>query len=597
MQVRFIEKTHQYLSDKGELTSVSSFVKGFEQKKDWAAIAKKKAANLKKYQGIIKSVDEILAEWERKRNLGSYAGTILHEIKEKETLAKYSNVKHFGFKGEGEYKESFDLSLLEDGYIYPELMCYDFDNMICGQSDEVEIKNKQIIIRDFKGLCLETDIPTINGLKQMKDIQVGDIIYDGEGNPTTVQHVSDIHYNDCFKITFDTNETVICDHEHKWEIDSYNYNKRKFFTETVTTEVLFNKIQNKENIKIKCIDIKSSKKDLPIDPYVLGIWLGDGNSHVNRITCANDKVYKEIEKRGYKLGQDVSRGGSGIASEKTILNIRDKFIQLNLFKNKHIPEIYFNSSFEQRLDLLRGYLDSDGSLNIARKRCQMSTTNYRQAADIQRLVSSLGYKATIMGIPVVGFGLKKRGFSVCFTMKDINPFLNKIENYFDVVNKDNHLGRSKRSEVFSRYRIIKKMERVKTVPTKCISVDSPLSTYLCTKNYIKTHNTDKSIDFKAYATEWTEPEYLLPPVNHLQNCNGNIYALKMSLYMYMVWKQCKGRYKPGKIILRWCPIERDEDGIPILYDGVPKILKEEDIELPYLKKEVIKMLQHDSKNI
>ena len=67
--------------------------------------------------------------------------------------------------------------------------------------------------------------------------------------------------------------------------------------------------------------------------------------------------------------------------------------------------------------------------------------------------------------------------------------------------------------------------------------------------------------------------------------------------MYMVWKQCKGKYKPGKIILKWCPIERDEDGIPILYDGVPRIIKEEDIELPYMKKEVIKMLQHGSKNI
>jgi len=259
MQVRFLEHTHQYLSDKGELCSVSSFVKKFEQKKDWAAIAKKKSNNLKKYQGIIKSVDEILAEWDRKRNLGSAAGTILHEIKERETLAKYSNVKHSGFKGEGEYKESFDLALLEDGYIYPELMCYDFDNMICGQSDEVEIINKTINVYDYK--------------------------------------------------------------------------------------------------------------------------------------------------------------------------------------------------------------------------------------------------------------------------------------------------------------------------------------------------SDKSIDFKAYSTEWTEPEYLLPPLQHLQNCNGNIYALKMSLYMYMVWKQCKGKYQPGKIILKWCPIERDEEGIPILYDGVPRIIKEEDIELPYMKKEVIKMLQHGSKNI
>lgn len=111
------------------------------------------------------------------------------------------------------------------------------------------------------------------------------------------------------------------------------------------------------------------------------------------------------------------------------------------------------------------------------------------------------------------------------------------------------------------------------------------------KIHVYDYKTDKSIDFKAYSSEWVKPEKLLDPLSHLDNCNGNIYALKMSTYMYLLWKANKGKFKPGKIVLEWCPLERDEKGFPILYDGIPKKLKEEQIELPYLKKEVEAMLK------
>lgn len=110
------------------------------------------------------------------------------------------------------------------------------------------------------------------------------------------------------------------------------------------------------------------------------------------------------------------------------------------------------------------------------------------------------------------------------------------------------------------------------------------------------YKSDKEIKFKAFTSEYTKPEKLLAPLEHVDSCDGNVYNLKMSMYMYMVWKQCKGRYKPGKIILKWCPLERDADGIPILYDGKPRIMFEKNIEVPYRKKEVLKMLEYAAKN-
>ena len=50
----------------------------------------------------------------------------------------------------------------------------------------------------------------------METIEEGDIVFDKDGNLTTVEHVSEVHNNPCFKITFDNNDTIICDQEHKW---------------------------------------------------------------------------------------------------------------------------------------------------------------------------------------------------------------------------------------------------------------------------------------------------------------------------------------------------------------------------------------------
>ena len=97
--------------------------------------------------------------------------------------------------------------------------------------------------------------------------------------------------------------------------------------------------------------------------------------------------------------------------------------------------------------------------------------------------------------------------------------------------------------------------------------------------------TDKAINDRAYQAEWGDPEKLLPPVEHLDSCNKNIYSLKMSMYMYMLWKQNK-HLKIGDIILEWTPIERDVEGIPIFYKGKPKVIKRKPIKVPYLRKEV-----------
>lgn len=104
--------------------------------------------------------------------------------------------------------------------------------------------------------------------------------------------------------------------------------------------------------------------------------------------------------------------------------------------------------------------------------------------------------------------------------------------------------------------------------------------------HVLDYKTDKEIAFKGYSNQWKPSEKYLYPVSHLDVCNGNDYSLKMSMYMYMIWKQNK-HLKPGKIILEHKILKRDDEGIPVLEDGLPVILEEREIELPYRKSEVM----------
>ena len=211
-KVKFIEDTHQYLTEDGrELISVSAFTERFKPKVDWKAVAKKVAAKKTK-AGEPTTTEEILKKWEEKRDLSAKIGTIFHSIKEEELLGQENPIfyntpcstKECLYTGTDKW--SIPINKLENNTVYPELMIYDIEHMICGQSDKVIVANNKINIWDYKGLALDTIIPTETGFKLMADIQVGDRIFDGEGILTSVKHISEIHYNPCYRVFFDTGD-------------------------------------------------------------------------------------------------------------------------------------------------------------------------------------------------------------------------------------------------------------------------------------------------------------------------------------------------------------------------------------------------------
>ena len=476
---------------------------------------------------------EVLDNWKHENEKSKVKGTKYHEFKENEAIESGFKINNFNNK-KYETKTSINkkksdkgviitpttenLYTLEDGF-YPEMLIWNDKFRISGQADMVFIDTidgvRYISIDDFKGLSLDTPIPTINGWKNIEDITTGDIIFDGNGYPTLVENVSEIHYNPCYKITFDNNSTLTCDHEHKWSISKRISTQNRENIE-MTSEDIFNYYQN--NNKKLAIEIHSMKTEnaiLPIDPYVLGLWLADGNRNYGTITCINNDIWDEVKRRGYNVSENHNESNDRSES-RTVFSIYTELKQLNLLKNKHIPNLYFRSSFNQRLDLLRGYMDGDGYYNKSRNRYTMSTTSKQQAEDIQSLVCSLGYKCTIIPYKASGFNKTNiSAYQLSFRM-DKNPFLCR--------NKDIDMNYNNKNN----FNYIKKIEKVDTVPTKCLAVSSESHTYLAGKSLIVTHNTNKKINTSNI---FNKMKY---PVGYLDDCEYNHYWLQVSFYAWML---------------------------------------------------------------
>ena len=345
-----------------------------------------------------------------------------------------------------------------------------------------------------KCLCIDTLIPTDNGFKKMKDIKVGDKVFNTNGDIVKVVFASDIMYNHkCYKITFNNGEEVFCDDEHIWNVSTIasrksnnrSKNPQPLYQNIVTKDMVNNVDNLRKNGKheynyriLNPKPIQSTKKDLPIPPYTLGAWLGDGISKSGSISGMDQEVFDRISKDGYELRLQPS---SVVDNNKSvvygILGLQKQLRENNLLKNKHIPDIYLFGSAEQRLDLLSGLMDTDGTI---RKNGSMSFTNTnKQIIDsIKILLASLGIQSGLKYYNKEQIKGEKDAYEVAFiTTLPIFNVQRKKDRQKDVIS-------SKKES-----RSIIDIKEVESFPVKCIKVDDKDGLFLCSEYFIPTHNT------------------------------------------------------------------------------------------------------------
>lgn len=325
---------------------------------------------------------------------------------------------------------------------------------------------------DWKALDINTKIPTLSGWTTMGEIKEGEIVFDQYGQQCKVIGKSKVKEAPCYKITFDNKSEVVCDDAHLWKLDNGS-----------TVSILDLKIKDKINVTKPIV---TKDIELPIDPYVLGMWLGDGRKRQGEICSGDDFIFEEIKRRGYKLGEDISSYSSGAAQQKTVYGLSTKLRAMGLINNKHIPAIYLRASFFQRLDLLRGLMDSDGNANPYRKQAVFTSCDPNLSLQVKELLLTLGQRPNRCKTIQRGFGLTVEAWPIHFRPIGINPFL--LPRKADQIKNEWGPGKSHR-------RLITSIEKIEQRTVQCIAVDSPDNTFLCTENFIPTHNSGQRKDW------------------------------------------------------------------------------------------------------
>jgi len=314
---------------------------------------------------------------------------------------------------------------------------------------------------DYKGLPLDTKLPTPGGYVTMRDIKVGDFVFGSDGRPCSVTFKSEVHHKPCLEVLFDDGARVTCDEDHRWALSDGTDTEAKFLRPGAKIPV--------------AAPLKTASVDLPVDPYVFGLWLADGKHTSGEITKPDAFVWEEIERRGFTLGK---MSPPGVCRVQTVLGLHASIKRLGAHGNKHIPPLYMRASEAQRLDLLRGIMDGDGYANAKRQQAVLNTTNAEYAQQVAELASTLGNKVYVANTTAQGFGTTVPAYQVTFKATVHNPFL--------MPRKAVVLGPT---TVRSRSRRVRSVLPVPYVPTQCIGVDSPDHTYLCTERCVVTHNS------------------------------------------------------------------------------------------------------------
>lgn len=356
-----------------------------------------------------------------------------------------------------------------------------------------------IILGDYKGLSRDTPIPTPAGWSTMGELTVGDTVFGSDGQPCRVTGKSDVHWRDCYRIKFDDGSTVVCDAEHLWMVtgtrDRPRYSRRYG---VLSTEEIRHTLRpyRQAHYQVRTAGaLVTSLADLPVDPYVLGAWLGDGDASGGVITGQDGWIFEEIARRGH-----VVRPSSSRRLAHRIEGLTAALRGLGVLGDKRVPAAYLRASAGQRLDLLRGLMDTDGTWNATRGQAVFVNTDKRLAEAVRELALSLGQRAVVLPYTARGFGLVRQAYFVQWRPTGgVIPFGLPRKAEAARAAAPPRTNRSTR-------RLIVAVDPIPTVPTQCIVVDSPDSTYLCTEAMIPTHNS-KGRTASVEACQWATWEY------------------------------------------------------------------------------------------
>lgn len=354
--------------------------------------------------------------------------------------------------------------------------------------------------KNGKALSLDTEIPTPDGFKKMADIHPGDIVFGQDGKPSRVLVESEIFNKPMYAVTFEDNTVVKASGDHIWTVGTKEGRRRgnpwiDKTTEQMAADFVRLRLDGKgKEYKYRVpltAPVEYAPKDLPVDPYTLGVWLGNGSASAAVITSSNEDIEEQMELvrqcghecRRYDHIDRVPGFSVDPIEKKYTKTTGNPFLnglrEIGVLENKHIPEIYLRGSVDQRTELLKGLMDTDGFCSKAGE-CEFSQKSEIMTEQFVELLASLGIKAKKKKKTVVLNGKEFEAYIVHFFTDKKRPCF-KLKRKYDRL-KDELAPRMKAKSIIS-------VERIESEPSKCIAIDNASHLYLCGRSYTATHNT------------------------------------------------------------------------------------------------------------
>lgn len=369
-----------------------------------------------------------------------------------------------------------------------------------------------------KALALDTPIATPTGWTTMGEVRTGDTVFDDAGRPTRVVKAHDVlHDRECFRVSFSDGSEIVADGEHLWATETGldrkaagRGNPRQMGVRT-TAEIRATlsrpgrRTRDRNHSIPACGVLDLPAAALPIDPYLLGVWLGDGTSAAGEITSADPEIIQAFRDAGEPVGKvraaggrsstyAISRGAPGSLARRAA-TFGGRLRALGVLRNKHIPAVYLRASADQRLALLQGLMDTDGYAEASKAEFCSSST--RLADDVFELVASLGM------IPRLGVGRASIDGRDCGPKYRVS--FRPHTAVFRLERKLTALRPTGAQACRTKRRFITAVEPVESVPVRCITVASASSLYLAGRGMISTHNTRVGSEYctdQAKAGRW-----------------------------------------------------------------------------------------------
>lgn len=363
----------------------------------------------------------------------------------------------------------------------------------------------------------DEDILTADGWKKLGEVEIGDQVYDETGRLCNVTNYQESEPEKVYEITFDTGEKIQVDQNHLWttwthrERKCFNRNQGGVYPEdwhgwsfqqkdrwgncrgesigpgTRTTEEIKETFRHGKRGDLNhsiplTFPLQIAETEVPLPPYILGMWLGDGCKKTAQFTTIDYELIEYIN----NLGFETSSGENG--KSHYIKGLISILRELGVLEEKCIPELYLNNCYDYRLQLLQGLMDTDGYINEVNGHCEFVQMRKHIAEDVKQLVASFGGKPVISEgramLNGVDHGTKYR---VTWKVNNVNPF--KLKRKSDIADK--WLSKDSSQKLRTKQRMMVDIREVETPECgmRCLTVDSKSRLFLIGKSFIPTHNS------------------------------------------------------------------------------------------------------------